>query len=283
MTLQADDDTIQLHNTHTQYTYTTLRKEGASVVIAIANQKGGIGKTTTACALAAILQQRGKNVLLIDSDPQCNSTDTSRAVVEGVETLYDLLIEEGTDVRSCIQHTAPYDVIAGDGLLRDADKLLSGVDGAYRLRERLEAIRSDYDVVVVDTPPGLGVLLTGALTAADEVIIPVTADRYALQGMSQLTKTIRDVQRYTNKDLHITGLLVTRRTGKTTLSTEIIDGLPSFASELGCDVLSTSIRNTVKVQEAQAARSSVIEWAPDCTAAQDYVALVDELTAKGVL
>ena len=253
------------------------------MVIAIANQKGGIGKTTTACALAAILQQRGKNVLLIDSDPQCNSTDTSRAVVEGVETLYDLLIEEGTDVRSCIQHTAPYDVIAGDGLLRDADKLLSGVDGAYRFRERLEAIRSDYDVVVVDTPPGLGVLLTGALTAADEVIIPVTADRYALQGMSQLTKTIRDVQRYTNKDLHITGLLVTRRTGKTTLSTEIIDGLPSFASELGCDVLSTSIRNTVKVQEAQAARSSVIEWAPDCTAAQDYVALVDELTAKGVL
>lgn len=253
------------------------------MILAIANQKGGIGKTTTSCALASIMQRRGKRVLLVDSDPQCNSTDTARASVDGVETLYDLLIEQGTDAHACVQHTAPYDVIAGDGLLREADKLLAGVDGAYRLRERLEPLRAEYDVVVVDTPPGLGVLLTGALTAADAVLVPVTADRYAVQGMSQLAKTIHDVQKYTNRDLRIAGLLVTRRMGKTTLAEEIAGGLPAFAAELGAEVLETSIRNTVKVQEAQAARTSVMEWAPTCTAAQDYEALADELIRKGVL
>lgn len=252
------------------------------MVIAVANQKGGVGKTTTACALSAIMGKRGHRVLLVDADPQCNSTDTSRATVDGVETLYDLLLDQSVAPGACVQHADGYDIVAGDGLLRDADKLLPGVPGAYRLRERLEPLRGLYDLVVVDTPPGLGTLLTGALTAADGVIVPITADRYALQGMSQLASSIDDIRKYTNPGLTVLGLLITRRLGRTTLSAEIVDGLPAFAAELGCGIFETSIRHTVRVQEAQASRVSVIDWAPDCTASQDYLALVEELERKGV-
>ena len=162
-------------------------------ILAIANQKGGVGKTTTACTLAYMAAQDGKRVLLIDADAQCNSTDTSRAQSDGVSTLYDLIINK--DSEDCVQHTPyGYDIIAGDPLLRDADKMLSGFADVFVLKEQMEAAKLDYDLIIIDTPPALGTLLMASLTAATTVLVPMTADRYAAQGISRLARSIADTQ-----------------------------------------------------------------------------------------
>ena len=250
--------------------------------IAIVNQKGGVGKTTTACTLAYMAAHDGKRVLLIDADAQCNSTDTSRAQSDGVSTLYDLIINK--DSKDCVQHTPyGYDIIAGDPLLRDADKMLSGFADVFVLKEQMEAAKLDYDLIIIDTPPALGTLLMASLTAATTVLVPMTADRYAAQGISRLARSIADTQKYTNQGLSCCGVLLTRKGRPTTLSREIEAGLPELAEQLGTAVLETAIRETVRVREAQAARQPLMEWNDTCTAAQDYRALYDELKRKGVL
>lgn len=251
-------------------------------ILAIANQKGGVGKTTTACALAYIAAQDGKRVLLIDADAQRNSTDTSRAQSDGVSTLYDLIVNK--DNTDCVQHTDfGYDIIAGDPLLRDADKLLSGFADVFVLREQLEAARFQYDLIIIDTPPALGTLLMASLTAATKVLVPMTADRYSAQGISRLARSVADTQKYTNKGLECCGVLLTRRSRPTVLSREVEAGLPDLAAQLGTIVLNTAIRETVRVREAQAARKPLLAWDESCTAAQDYRALYAELTEKGAL
>ena len=251
-------------------------------ILAIANQKGGVGKTTTACTLAYMTAHDGKRVLLIDADAQCNSTDTSRAQSDGVSTLYDLIINK--DSEDCVQHTPyGYDIIAGDPLLRDADKMLSGFADVFVLKEQMEAAKLDYDLIIIDTPPALGTLLMASLTAATTVLVPMTADRYAAQGISRLARSIADTQKYTNQGLSCCGVLLTRKGRPTTLSREIEAGLPELAEQLGTTVLETAIRETVRVREAQAARQPLMEWNDTCTAAQDYRALYDELKRKGVL
>ena len=179
-------------------------------ILAIANQKGGIGKTTTDCTLAYMAAHDGKRVLLIDADAQCNSTDTSRAQSDGVSTLYDLIINKDSD--DCVQHTPyGYDIIAGDPLLRDADKMLSGFADVFVLKEQMEAAKLDYDLIIIDTPPALGTLLMASLTAATTVLVPMTADRYAAQGISRLARSIADRQKYTNQGLSCCGVLLTRK------------------------------------------------------------------------
>lgn len=254
-----------------------------ATIIAIANQKGGVGKSTTAVTLAAIEQQAGKRVLLIDSDSQKNSTDTLQAKSEGEATLYDLLTDDETTAEECIQHTGSgIDIIAGDALLRDVDTKLTGVSGAYQLSERIQPITDKYDLIVIDCPPALNVLLTGALTAATHVLVPVTADRYSVSGFAELTKTINEIRKYTNRDLKVAGVFVTRYT-RSTLSSTALQALPELAKQLQSEALQTVVRETVRVREAQGARETLISWAPDCNAAQDYMALAAELRAKEVL
>lgn len=252
-------------------------------ILAIANQKGGVGKTTTACTLAFLAAQDGRNVLLIDADAQCNSTDTSRAQSDGVGTLYDLIINR--DSADCVQPTSfGYDIIAGDPLLRDADKLLSGFADVFVLKEQLEAeMFRRYDLIIIDTPPALGTLLMASLTAATQVLVPMTADRYAAQGISRLARSIADTKKYTNHELNCCGVLLTRKGRPTVLSREIEARLPELAEQLGTTVCETSIRETVRVREAQAARQPLTEWDGSCTAAQDYRTLYIELKGKGVI
>ena len=252
-------------------------------ILAIANQKGGVGKTTTACTLAFLAAQDGRQVLLIDADAQCNSTDTSRAQSDGVGTLYDLVINK--DSTDCVQPTGfGYDIIAGDPLLRDADKLLSGFADVFVLKEQLEAeVFRRYDLIIIDTPPALGTLLMASLTAATQVFVPMTADRYAAQGISRLARSIADTKKYTNHELNCCGVLLTRKARPTVLSREIEAGLPGLAEQLGTTVCETAIRETVRVREAQAARQPLIEWDGSCTAAQDYRTLYIELKGKGVI
>ena len=250
-------------------------------VLVFGNAKGGVGKSTSATALSSILADRGFRTLLIDCDTQCNSTDTYRADSEGAATVYDVLLDENRmDICEAIQHTERGDILAGDSLLRQADdKLKNSVDGLYRMADALENC-TGYDYIVIDTAPAMNSILHNCLIAADEVIIPVTADRYALQGLSQLFETIRAIRRRQNPDLKIAGLLLTKYNDRTNLSKEVRNSIDKVAAEIGTKVFGTVIRECVKVKEAQAIKETLIRYAPKCTAAEDYVRFTDELIGK---
>ncbi len=246
-----------------------------SKIIALCNQKGGVGKTTTATTMAAVLQNKGYKVLFIDSDPQGNATDTYCATVENMATLYDLLFENES-VNECVQKTEHGLIVAGDPLLKEAGKHLDGVSGAYRLKERLEPIRDDFDYIIIDTPPTLGELLTNALTACDSVIIPVTADRYGIQGLTQLVETVASIRKYTNPNIKVEGLLLVKYTWRVRLQRELHNALKEMAEIFETKVFQSTIRESTKTREAQTVRQSLLEYAPKSTTAVDYIAFVEE-------
>ena len=181
-----------------------------ATVFVVANQKGGIGKTTTATNLAGILSKQAKT-LLIDADPQGNSTSTYQAKVEDMATLYDVMVDsDKLPIDEAIQHMPNGDIVASDPLLAKAEKMLDGdVEGFYRLKDALDML-DGYEYIVIDTAPSLNVILYNCLIAADQVIIPVTADAYAMQGIRQLYDTIRAVKRRQNPALQIAGLLMVK-------------------------------------------------------------------------
>lgn len=248
------------------------------VVICVANQKGGIGKTTTATSVATILTEKGYRTLLIDADLQCNSTDTYRASFDGVATLYDILLDDDpADINSVIQHTDMGDIIAADPLLREADTKLStkGISGYKVLKNSLAKLQN-YDFVLIDTAPAINMVLRNALVASDYVIIPTTADRYGFQGLYGLHMSINDA-RELNPKLKISGILLVRFNERTRLARETRAALDETAKNLGTSVYKTTIRECNKVKEAQTLQSTLLKYDKSCTAAKDYISFVDEL------
>lgn len=239
--------------------------------IVIANQKGGVGKTTTATSLASILSRQGYKVLLIDADLQGNSTDTYRAKIDSTATLYDVILDEDRIlINEAIQHTEVGDIIASDPLLRKADEVLnSDVEGLFRLQESLEQLK-EYDYTIVDTAPTVNSLLYNCLIAADNVIIPITADRYGLQGLSQLSETICKIQKRQNPKLKIAGLLLVRYNARTNISREVRENLIDIAKQMNTRLFDTTIRESTKMREAQALRKTLIDYAENSTTALDY-------------
>lgn len=253
-----------------------------ATVFVIANQKGGIGKSTTATNLAAILGKK-KKTLLIDADPQGNSTDTYEAKIEDVATLYDVMIDsDKLPASDAIQHTKNGDIIASDPLLVKAEKMLDGdVEGFYRLKDALDVLEG-YDYIVIDTAPSLNIILYNCLIASDQVIIPVTADAYATQGIEQLYDTIMAVKRRQNRDLSIAGLLLVRYSGRSNLERSTRESIEESAAGMGTKLFDTVIRECVKTREAQEHRMNLIDYAPRCTTCQDYLEFTKELTGLSV-
>ena len=246
-------------------------------IIAIANQKGGVGKTATASALANELRRKGYNVLMIDADPQCNTTDAYKATVDGQATMYDLMKRE-CNVSEAIQHTETGDIIACDPELVRADNNFLESGREYLLKEAIEPILPNYDFVIIDTLPGLGVMLLNALTAAEGIIIPIGADRDSLQGLGQLANSIKAIRKYSNPKLKVYGLLVTMLFQNTNLAKSVIESsLPQIESALNTKTFSSKIRYTTNVKDARALRQPLVEYAPLSTAAKDYSAFVVEL------
>lgn len=243
----------------------------------IANQKGGIGKTTTATTLAGVLGKKGKT-LLIDADPQGNSTSTYQAVIEDQATLYDVMVDsDALPIEEAIQHMENGDIVASDPLLAKAGKLLDGnVEGLYRLQDALDVL-DGYDYIVIDTAPSLDVVLYNCLIAADQVIIPVTADAYAMQGLTKLNDTIKAVQKRQNPKLQIAGLLLVKYAGRSNLEKNVREEITEVANQIGTKLFSTAIRECVKTKEAQMKKRLLIDYAPNCTTMQDYCAFVEEL------
>lgn len=246
--------------------------------IVIANQKGGIGKTTTATALASILSEKRYPTLLIDADQQGNSSDTYQAQMEGVATLYDVLLdEERISIKEAIQITENGDIVASDLLLRKADEILNNdIEGLYRLQDALEEL-SGYDYVIIDTAPAMNSILYNCLIAADEVVIPITADRYALQGLAQLNETIHAIKKRQNKKLKIAGFLLIKYNERTLLGKEVKESLEKIAVKMNTKLFKTTIRESTKAKEAQAVRSTLIKYAPNSTTALDYIRFTKEL------
>lgn len=246
-------------------------------IIAITNQKGGVGKTTTAVSLATGLAKKGFKTLLIDTDSQCNSTDTYKAQTVDTATLYDLLFE-GEKVVECIQHTEVGDIIASDPLMQQAEqKFPNDNSRSFILREKCEELNGIYDFIIIDTPPTMGVILANVFTYADEVIIPVTCDRYGLAGIDLLQTSISSAKKYTNPKLRTLGMVLIKYAERLNLCKEIKEGLPKVAETMNTKVFETKIRESVSCRESQSARQSIYEYAPKCTTALDYMELCEEI------
>ena len=248
-----------------------------ATIFVVANQKGGIGKSTTATNLAGILGKKAKT-LLIDADPQGNSTSTYNAKIDDVATLYDVIIDsDKLPITEAIQHTENGDIVASDPLLTKAEKMLDGdLEGFYRLKDALEGL-DGYKYIIIDTAPSLNIILYNCLIAADKVIIPVTADSYAIQGIQQLYDTIMSVKKRQNKDLTIAGLLLVKYQGRSNLERETRDNIEKTAKEMGTKLFKTVIRECVKTKEAQECKKLLIDYAPKCNTCLDYIDFAKEV------
>lgn len=251
-------------------------------VIAVNNQKGGTGKTTTAAALGFALYHRGFRVLLIDLDAQGNLSYTVNAeggrygifgAMERPETTQQEIQPVCSDEKG-----GRIDIIPGTERLAVAEKIFTEIGKEYKLKEALQNIDgSAYDYVIIDTPPALSILSVNALASADTVIIPAQADIYSLQGITQINSTITTVRKYCNSRLTIDGIVLTRYNSRTTISKDLAAALTRTAEKLSTRVYDTRIRECTAVKEAQALRKDIFVYAPRSNAAEDYNNLTNEM------
>lgn len=249
-----------------------------SQIIAVINQKGGVGKSTTAHALGAGLILKGYSVLFVDLDYQGNLSYSMGANTKGYNALG--VLERPETAKEEIQHTASGDIIASSPKLAGADKLLEETGKEYRLKEALESLQGAYDYIIVDTPPALGILTINALTACTGAIIPAQADIYSLQGIAQLNSTIETVKKYCNPSLSIMGIVLTRFNGRSIIRREVAEMLEQTAEQLHTKLYSTKIRECVSIVEAQAMKKPIYSYAPRSNATADYKALVAEMLGE---
>jgi chromosome partitioning protein len=249
-----------------------------SKALAIINQKGGVGKSTTALAIGAGLSLKGYSVLFIDLDAQGNLSYTLGADTQGYNAMG--VLERPETAKEEIQHTPQGDIIASSPKLAGADKLLEETGKEYRFKEALESLQGAYDFIIVDTPPALGILTINALTACTGVIIPAQADIYSLQGIGQLNSTIETVKKHCNPSLSIMGIVITRFNGRTIIRREVAEMLERTAEQLHTKLYSSKIRECTALVEAQATKQNIYSYAPRSNATADYKALVAEILGE---
>lgn len=246
------------------------------MIYTVAFQKGGTGKTSTAHAIAAGATSRGKKALAIDFDPQGNLSFAMGAN-PAAPGAYEILTGRAR-IEDTIQHTSQGDVVPAGLNLAAAEPEIGGRAGRdFLLQSALQPVAALYDVIVIDTPPALGTLLINALTAADAVVITMNADIFSLQGLYQLMETVEQVRSYCNKGLTVSGVLLTKYSGRTTLARDITATVEETAKQLGVGVLAAKIREGVAVKEAQTMQQSLFDYAPKSNPAKDYADFLDEI------
>jgi len=245
-----------------------------TTIITVNNQKGGIGKTTTVHAIGAGLVEKGFKILLIDLDPQSNLSLSCSADTSGL-TVYDVMKGECT-AQEAIQKVNSLDIIPSNILLSGADLEFTKTGREYLLKESLDPIRDQYDFIVMDTPPSLGILTVNSLVASNKVIIPITADIFALQGIGQLSSTIEQVRKYCNSSLAVEGVLLTKYSNRTILSRDLAETIQQTAKILNTKVFEATIREGIAIREAQTLQQDIFSYASTSNPGQDYMQLVEE-------
>ncbi len=249
-------------------------------IIAIANQKGGVGKTTTSINLAASLGVLEKKVLLIDADPQANATSGLGINVEEVEIgTYQILEHSNTPKEAIITSSAPnVDVIPSHiDLVAIEIELVDKENREYMLKKALESVKEEYDYIIIDCAPSLGLLTINALTAADSVIIPIQCEYFALEGLGKLLNTIKSIQKIHNTELDIEGLLLTMFDSRLRLSNQVVEEVQKHFNDM---VFETIIQRNVKLSEAPSFGESIINYDATSKGANNYLQLAQEVISK---
>ena len=250
-------------------------------IYAIANQKGGVGKTTTAINLAAALASKGRKTLLVDLDPQANSSMSFLDIHELQRSIYDALTDEQIHLEDILKpaekienlHIAPSTI----ALAKIEAKLIGELDSHYRLKDELLSVQDNFDYIIIDTPPTLGIITVNALVAASHVLIPIQASYFALEGTDDLLETIDKIKVRANPQLQILGALITMYDKRTLLAKDIYEQIQRV---FGVKVFETVITKSVRLEESPAYRESIFTFAPRSTGAYEYYRLSEEVLSR---
>ena len=251
------------------------------MIIAITNQKGGVGKTTTSLNLSAALAFMGKSTLLVDMDPQGHSTISCVMNPQSIDiSLYDVLIKNEDKIENIVlKSTIPgLDVaISKISMAKLEPSLLGEIDGHYRLKDTLENVKKKYDFILIDTPPTLGLITLNSWVAADRILIPIQSSYLSLEGTDDLLETIEKVKKVTNPSLEIIGVAITMHDRRTNISKDAVDRIKKV---FGRKVFRTIVSKSVKLEESPAYKESIFTFAPYSVGARQYKNLAEELIKR---
>lgn len=248
------------------------------MIIAVTNQKGGVGKTTTALNISSALALFGKTTLLIDTDPQAHSTVSSvKNPADHKKSLFDVLMDPDEKIEAVIVKSSipGLDVaISKISMAKLEPSLLGQIDGHYRLKDVIEPIRNKYDFIIIDTPPTLGLITLNALVAANSILIPIQSSYLCLEGTDDLLETIDKVKKVANPNLQIIGILITLHDKRTNISRDVAERIKKV---FGNKVFKTFISKSVKLEESPAYKESIFTYAPNSVGAIQYKKIAEEI------